>query len=358
MNEKEDTEDLDAALAELSAHRVPGGDDPDPETRALMARKDVREAIEVRRAIAEMPDPPAPSAVELAGDGPLLVQAEAVATYVAPVEVTLPAAPRMPSGPVRIKTDADPRRAKTARVVRVGEGATTTCEEDAGEEDNAGHTEPREGAAETAPRPVVPVLASRSAASVALSSRRPASRAVASREGKERRGLGLLIGGAILFVAGAVTVLAGVRGPGHDSGNATSGEAAGRPTQVSADGAGASSVHATSPGAPSGGSVAAMGTSAVTAGGGAPTATVAKSSGARSVTTATGDQDPYADASASLPSASLPSASSGAAPGRSGTTSAEPMLTSPDAAPPVATMTAASTPTGTKPSSDRWFQKE
>lgn len=117
--DKDDTNDLDAALVELVTRRRAHGD-VDPETRALLARAEVQRAMVARRDIEASPDPLAPQPVEMAGDaGPLLVQAEAAAMYVAPVEVMLPDAPRLPSGPVRIDAAVDPRRAKTVKVVPI-----------------------------------------------------------------------------------------------------------------------------------------------------------------------------------------------------------------------------------------------
>lgn len=114
--ERDDSHDLDQALEALRAHAPQ--EDVDPETTALRHDPEAKRAMEVWREIEAMPAPPAPMPVEVPGNaGSVVVQSEAAATYVAPIEVALPEAPRLPSGAVRIHPQMDPRRAKTMKVV-------------------------------------------------------------------------------------------------------------------------------------------------------------------------------------------------------------------------------------------------
>lgn len=342
--DNDDTKDLDAALAELSAHR-PSRGDFDPETRALLARSEVQRAVEARRELEEMPDPPAPEPVEVPSDaGPLLVQAEAATAYVAPVDVSLPEAPRMPTGPVRIKSDVEARRAKTVRVVRVG--ARQAGAEIAGARGG-------EGELVAAPPPAArigssPALAAAgrgaSARAPRVPSRVPVSRARAaappSTRGSRKRGLAL--GAAIVFVAGAVTVLAMMKKPEPLNGPEASTTVQRRPPGAMSAHATAASVPGASRMASSPGTLEAVGTS-VPMTSGVPVGTSSAKPAPR------GTDDPYADASApvrkSVPGTpSTPGAAPSAVPNAP---SAAPSQTAATSAAPAASPVASSQPSAT-----------
>jgi hypothetical protein len=80
------------------------------------------EALQEREEAEDLPDPPAPDPVVLLpedGGRVLVAEIEAAEAYVPPTDVKVTPGPRMPTGPVKIRSDVDPRRQKTQPVVRV-----------------------------------------------------------------------------------------------------------------------------------------------------------------------------------------------------------------------------------------------
>lgn len=197
--DESDPNDLDGVLERLRAHHPPPAE-VDIETRELAGQPEVKQAVKERRRLEEMPDPEAPAPVEITSDtGTRLVQAKAAATYVAPVEITLPEAPRMPSGPVRLQGDIDPRHRETVRIkhkgAEPGGRARSGPDESAGAEDaqqNAMGAVNEEGTYD----------APASGAKVAD----PASR-------RGIRARGVLVGTAIVFVAGVVATMVALKRP-------------------------------------------------------------------------------------------------------------------------------------------------
>lgn len=79
------------------------------------------EALQERDEAEDLPDPPAPDPVVLLpedGGRVLVAEIEAAEAYVPPTDVKVTPGPRMPTGPVKIRSDVDPRRQKTQPIVR------------------------------------------------------------------------------------------------------------------------------------------------------------------------------------------------------------------------------------------------
>ena len=369
-NDEDDRAELDAALEGLRAYR-PANADADPATAALVQRADFQEGIEIRRRLAQMEPPAAPEAVEIAAEGgAVLVQAEAVSTYVAPVEVALPEAPRLPSAPVKILDEVDPRRKPTVRIARkVGAHAPNANAQPPNEREPVAARSPwakdgDEKAAMAIERAMLPSATAPAAAESAARAgvtrasaarpnavapiEAPSSGAVAE-PGWRRR----LLVGATIFVAGGIAVLAVIRPPERtpDTTTATPTQAA-PPVAVSAVATGAGRVETptasmdarSTPPAAS----AASSTSAVSA----PTVT-ASSAPSAAVTPRTSG-DPYADASAPVVK-SVPAAGPSVAPAVSGAPVAS---TSPHAAPPVSAPSSKPAASGVPSSTPFLFPKD
>jgi hypothetical protein len=195
----------------------PDASDVGHEAATPAQRADHDEPTAPRRRVAKREPPPAPAAVEIAPPetGPLLVQATAAATYVAPQEISLPEAPSLPAGPVRIHEDVDPRRKPTVRVARKGLSAAAIAAGvgsdlgGRGEQDAAGEPSDDGGAAARVARarraarspgraPKVPKVQSRPIAAADL----PKLRSDAGGARAWRRWL--TVGAAILLVAGPI----------------------------------------------------------------------------------------------------------------------------------------------------------
>ena len=313
-NDEDDRAELDAALEGLRAYR-PANADADPETAALVQRADFQEGIEIRRRLAQMEPPAAPAAVEIASEGgAMLVQAEAVSTYVAPVEVALPEAPRLPSAPVKILDEVDPRRKPTVRIARkVGAHAPNANAPPPNESEPVDARSPwaKDGDEKAAtaidramlPSATAPAVAENAARAgvTPASATRPnavapietPSPGAAAEPGWRRR----LLVGATLFVAGGIAVLAVIRPPERtpDTTTATPTQAA-PPVAVSAVATGAGRVEAPAASMDARSTPPTASAAPSTSAASAPTVTTSSATSAAVTPRTSGD--PYADASA------------------------------------------------------------
>jgi hypothetical protein len=299
---------------------------------ALCAEPEWKPSAELLEAVAEiqrLDDLPAPDPVVLLpekGGQVVVTSTEAAETYVGPTAVPAVLSPRMPTGPVKIRSDVDPRRAPTLpRVPKSAEpqGVVQPSEPH-------GMAKPAEPQVEEAPAP-----------SVALPSGKVSSRPAAN---KRRRSpwvvvLAVMFGSA---VAAVLMFLIATPGPGGaESGTAapnvhataeTSGARTGAQMAMSAPSgctAACPSVDTSAGGVSTGRAPSASATS----GGGTPAASV--TAGPKVAPIAT--EDPYVDA-ATPPGSARPSA----APAASGAPGAAPVVTgmpsvAPGKAPPIKT---------------------
>ncbi len=225
-------------------------DDPKRTLEALLARgraeaearprwtasPELREARAELRRIDDQPDPEAPDPIVVLPEkrGEVLVsQAEAAETYVAPITVQPGEVPRIPTGPVRIRTDMDLRRQKTQPSLGKVAVPAAAVVAPGGEE----------------PSKVAPGRNGRGA-QVPASHPPPPSTQAATREPPRR--------GRLLFVAATAAVAAVVlfvllRGPARNGGSGASG----------AMGAPGANTVAGAPGAPGTGAVRPASTGAV-----------------------------------------------------------------------------------------------
>lgn len=181
-------------LQELTARGAALRGDPtwEPSQKLLDA---VTAAAAERTRVEALPDPPAPDPVVLLPEGGRVIAAgeEAAETYVAPTAPLSGPSPRRPTGPVKIRSDVDPRRQPTQPALRAGSSPAPEAEAEAEANDPPSTTAPRvtvrRAARERQERPAEPVMPS------------------------DARRRGVLVGAAIVFVAGAVTAIAATRKP-------------------------------------------------------------------------------------------------------------------------------------------------